>query len=552
MNNTSQWNTRIETYLDGTLSVEETRLLLERVEADPAFRREMARRMRMHGMLTAVLHADASCAQMADVVETAVTEGRFESRVMKKITRLSHPAHPMRRGRGSQRRRTASGRQKSQENRTARRTLSLKPWYAKGATWTAAAACLLLIAGAWFMNQREGERFQSRIVAEILEREGQARLLRGGAVLSLDARTELEAGDRIETQTGRVRFQMMHDGSRVEAGADAVLTVAPSSLDATLIVQAGGVQCRVRKQKPGHTFTVDTPHAKATVVGTAFGLDVKPTTTHLTVTEGAVRFEPLSASAAGRIVRAGQTAQTHADNAVALQQHLQKTGTEDILPAAGEDLPVLVNENWSTDRHRWIICSAELLNGKAQIAPARAVATDVRTWKNGETVLEIDGRKELGNLVPCQKIDKKILSFTLQPGEGVLDYDFKILAYKGKTGLNMSPQMGGTLAKIVSRRIMQQNKAPFHPKFWYHARLEFHVTEISDNRWRVIFKHYMRKKADDPEKRKLITEAEYIMSGGHVFPIITVSGVKMAVGRIVLKANLPIDTGGKEINATAP
>lgn len=57
-----------------------------------------------------------------------------------------------------------------------------------------------------------------------------------------------------------------------------------------------------------HAFGVTTPHARITVVGTAFSLDVAPDRTRLRVARGSVRATPLDRPEAARTLESGQAA----------------------------------------------------------------------------------------------------------------------------------------------------------------------------------------------------------------------------------------------------
>lgn len=121
---------------------------------------------------------------------------------------------------------------------------------------------------------------------------------------TLVPQTTLQAGDEIVTQTGFAVIQLA-DGSVIRLGRDSHLIFnrltrfgKTGMIDTRMRLDRGELDADVEVLiEDGSRFEVDTPSAVAAVRGTAFRLQVEPSSTELQVTEGTVAFGP-----AGRTV----------------------------------------------------------------------------------------------------------------------------------------------------------------------------------------------------------------------------------------------------------
>lgn len=121
---------------------------------------------------------------------------------------------------------------------------------------------------------------------------------------TLVPQTTLQAGDEIVTQNGFAVVQLA-DGSVIRLGRDSHLIFnrltrfgKTGMIDTRMRLDRGELDADVEVLiEDGSRFEVDTPSAVAAVRGTAFRLQVEPSSTELQVTEGTVAFGP-----AGRTV----------------------------------------------------------------------------------------------------------------------------------------------------------------------------------------------------------------------------------------------------------
>jgi hypothetical protein len=110
---------------------------------------------------------------------------------------------------------------------------------------------------------------------------------------------EVRAGTRIETGPGgRVTLAWVDHGIRVQLEANSSLDTRHATL---CFLARGGLTVEVdpstnpgQVQKAGSPFTVQTPHARVEVTGTAFGVAVEPAGTRVEVTKGRVRLTRLA------------------------------------------------------------------------------------------------------------------------------------------------------------------------------------------------------------------------------------------------------------------
>ena len=255
----------IATYLVGDLADEERLRLQELLRCDPAVCQRFARLCRDDVVLR-------------EVARTAPTgERRGRTATPRRVRRIS----PQRPARGHRRPSTVP-------------------------VWTmAAVAAGLAIAVVLLMQPSQAESppsAPSAMVAEIVSVIGSAQA----------ENRQLVAGDRLAvgatlTARGAVQVRLLADGSELALASGARVRFAAGEVRAYL--EHGRVSARIAPQNTGR-FTIATPQASATVLGTVFTLDANGAVTRLAVEEGLVRFAPLNGGAVE--VAAGATADANA------------------------------------------------------------------------------------------------------------------------------------------------------------------------------------------------------------------------------------------------
>jgi hypothetical protein len=119
--------------------------------------------------------------------------------------------------------------------------------------------------------------------------EGTVVIIDGGAKLAARAGQALADGQTLATvgATSHARLTL-GDGTALELGGDSV--IAPQQAGARLFVAVGTVWARVMPRPSSAPLSLITPHAEATVLGTALSLSVGAEGTRLRVSEGRVRL----------------------------------------------------------------------------------------------------------------------------------------------------------------------------------------------------------------------------------------------------------------------
>jgi len=95
-------------------------------------------------------------------------------------------------------------------------------------------------------------------------------------------------GTRLRTDRAEMLTVRWPDGSEVVLGPNSQATMLPNDQPSRVALDRGQVYARIRPQQIG--FTVQAPHASATVVGTEFWLETHRGATTLYVIRGRVRF----------------------------------------------------------------------------------------------------------------------------------------------------------------------------------------------------------------------------------------------------------------------
>jgi hypothetical protein len=163
------------------------------------------------------------------------------------------------------------------------------------ASWIAAAAALLVVAGAGAFEYRS-HAARERAAADVAV--GIFSLVREGENVAVDSHDALDLvpEDRLETPSdGRARA-VLTSGAVVDVQASTTVRFArernATQTGEELVLSHGSVALKVPKLGALRTLAVVTPDARVTVHGTAFRVDIdeagaRPTTS-VTVTEGTV------------------------------------------------------------------------------------------------------------------------------------------------------------------------------------------------------------------------------------------------------------------------
>ncbi|OZI71626.1 FecR family protein [Bordetella genomosp. 12] len=139
----------------------------------------------------------------------------------------------------------------------------------------------------------------------------------GGVVLGscgwLGARQGLwDGSDVYRTATGEQRTLTLPDGTVLTMNTGSVVSLRYDAVRRQLVLREGEIMIATAAEPAGRPFSVKTPNAWLTPLGTRFAvrqLDDGRSITRLTVFEGAVRAEPAQRAQAARVVHAGEMAE---------------------------------------------------------------------------------------------------------------------------------------------------------------------------------------------------------------------------------------------------
>jgi hypothetical protein len=215
----------------------------------------------------------------------------------------------------------------------------------------AAAAALLVAAGlairSGVLREKGAGGARDAAIAWVrLGATGRVRVAQGagiGAASYVVPGTEfvLRAGDRVLAD-GAGAEVVFRDGSRALLRADTQVELREAGL---ALAGPGEVYCEVAKQAPGRRFTVETPMAKAEVIGTRFGVRVESGVFSATVLDGRVRVVPQTGGepvllARDERVRFGLAAESRLESVSARRELAWALGREPVPePAGGPEPP---------------------------------------------------------------------------------------------------------------------------------------------------------------------------------------------------------------------
>lgn len=167
-----------------------------------------------------------------------------------------------------------------------------------------AAGILLAAAGIAFVLFRPGP------AASAADPAGDAALIRDGGILPLRPGQPLLPGDRLRTGAdGRVTLRFRGESTALHVPADSTVALdGDPARGKRIAVESGRLRGSVAPQPAGRPLIVRTPHAEATVLGTAFSISVSEDRTRLAVREGEVRFASREGGREALLVAARQGA----------------------------------------------------------------------------------------------------------------------------------------------------------------------------------------------------------------------------------------------------
>jgi len=294
-------------YLDGRLSAEQTAELDRLLSADPQARRLCAR-LWLQAIQLGQLGKEVAATDAAQSARRRPLPivGSADAGASATAARTS-----------GKRPRSQRTRQESSRRSTVRPTPGAFPW----ARWLSVAACLAIIAGAFFLNHRLAERTPAAIAellmaspdATILRNSGGAEVVEPGAILCDQDAVRTPAGG-----SARLQFRIgdTFEATTMDLGAETTTRVWIEESAKRIQLSQGTLTCDVAHQPAGKALVILTPHAEATVVGTRFTLAVSTSGTRLAVTEGRVRLRRLVGADAIVEVIAGRFAVASADVAL--------------------------------------------------------------------------------------------------------------------------------------------------------------------------------------------------------------------------------------------
>jgi len=163
--------------------------------------------------------------------------------------------------------------------------------------WASVAACLAIVVGSVWYNGRQQRHFADVLEARVREIHGEAKIHRSGRVIVASIGMEILAGDRVETGPGgEMTLAYRDERTTVTAGNRSAtyptrVTIGDGGEGKRLHLEEGDIGCDAAPQPEGKPMAVTSPHARALVKGTRFGLFVRPRSTTLHVLEGAVVLE---------------------------------------------------------------------------------------------------------------------------------------------------------------------------------------------------------------------------------------------------------------------
>jgi hypothetical protein len=167
----------------------------------------------------------------------------------------------------------------------------------------ALAACFVAFIGGVIWMSQVAEPVGGAMVVARIEANSGVRIVRDGQDVSISGETDLLAGDIVVAGSGRAVIRYRNEETTVSLYPESHLHVDDVDGAKTLKLDFGRMHAVVAKQPTGKPMICRTPHAVATVLGTAFELRSSSFDARLDVSEGRVRYE--NKSGASVVVETG-------------------------------------------------------------------------------------------------------------------------------------------------------------------------------------------------------------------------------------------------------
>ncbi len=160
--------------------------------------------------------------------------------------------------------------------------------------WAAAAACLVIMAGAFLYNRHAEEDTLDLVRARLVDGGRGVAVKRGADVLSGESGMEILAGDSVITESVEAVLRYVNEETLISIGVQSELNLNEDTDGKLLRLEKGKAVCNAAPQPAGKTLRILSPDAETTVVGTVFTLKAAGSQTRLDVTSGKVGFKRLS------------------------------------------------------------------------------------------------------------------------------------------------------------------------------------------------------------------------------------------------------------------
>ena len=164
----------------------------------------------------------------------------------------------------------------------------------------ALAACLVALALVAITLVFSTRPPAARHAAEVFVTGAGLEVTRNGLLVKGDV-IELQAGDVIQTPTNNIAvIGYQHEATRLQIQPGSIVVFGDPTAGKQFELRRGILHARVAPQPEGRAMSVQTAHARATVLGTEFVLRAEERATKLDVLEGKVEF---ACRASGRKVK---------------------------------------------------------------------------------------------------------------------------------------------------------------------------------------------------------------------------------------------------------
>ena len=395
--------------IDGELSHTEARELAGLIEMNPALGRAVRRELELSDLLSQKFHearsANAFMAAMKVRFRADRSATRFVAAAVDRIERAERP----------------------RKKPVARKTM----WWL-----LPVAACLAIVAGSLYYNERQAVHLPERIVACIKAASPGVEVTRRGEVILATAGMNLVPGDRIRTRaTERVTCVYPGEDTMVLLDGRTELEFQAAERGSRLLVKKGRIDARVASDSAYGPFVVATPEAECEIKGTRFMLTVKSGRTRLEVNEGAVMLRQLADGAVIQ-VGTGEYADARKRGGMLVARKNEKP-SDPVLPPVmlSRDGPEIFRDEFATGMDNW---EPVIEDASGNFRPL---------MESEAALVEWNGTRKIQNAEPGMVImdagatDGKRLGIRLKTkipaGSIAIEYEFK-----GQTGAYLDVDYG--------------------------------------------------------------------------------------------------------------